>query len=421
MKGNPPASATRKNTEGWVEKTQSFLVPEGAATIAFMPTLFQVESGIFDLDDISLKPTAEGALQVAAAKAAEEAKYVNVVPETPNLAKWPQELRVEGNKVLTKDGKEIMLKGLNIDSLQWNPKGERVLRNAIVAVEDWKANLLRLPVKEDYWFGREAGQTDGGLAYRTLVDNFITIAANRGAYTMLDLHRFRAPKNEHIEFWKDAATKYKNNPAVIFEVFNEPHGISWEVWQKGGFVADKEKPADEDAFLSPEEKAKNTKGFHSPGVQALINTIRETGAKNIVIAGGLDWSYDLSGIAKGYTLDQKGGNGLMLSTHIYAGKRDWQNKVLVVADKYPIIVSEFGANTKKFEFMPAASQEDAETWVPKIFGFIDKYKLHYTAFSFHPKSGPHLLQDWDYTPTPEWGAFAKRSLAGEKFPDKGMR
>jgi len=421
MKGNPAASATRKNTEGWVEKTQSFLVPEGAVTIAFMPTLFQVESGIFDLDDISLKATDEGELKVAAAKAAEVAEYVNVKPETPNLAKWPAELHVEGTKILTKDGKEISLRGLNIDSLQWNPRGERVLRNAIVGVEDWKANLLRLPIKEDYWFGREAGQTDGGVAYRKLVDDFITITANRGAYTMIDLHRFRAPKREHIEFWKDVATKYKNNQAVIFEVFNEPHGISWDVWQKGGFVADKDAPADEDAFLTPEEKAQNTKGFHSVGIQALIDAIRGTGAKNIVVAGGLDWAYDLSGMAKGYTLDQKGGNGMLLSTHIYAGKRDWQNKVLVMADKYPIIVSEFGANTQKFTFMPAESQEDAATWVPKIFGFIDKYKLNYTAFSFHPKSGPHLLQDWDYTPTPEWGAFAKRSLAGEKFPDKGMR
>lgn len=421
MSGSPPAPYTRRNTDGWVAKSVRFLVPDGAVTLEFMPTLFQVESGTFDLDEISLKPTDVEALQVAAAKAAEEAKYVNVTPEAPNQAKWPSELHVVGNKILAKDGHQVVLRGVNIDSLQWNPRGERILRNSIVAIEDWKANILRLPVKEEYWFGRETGQTDGGKAYRELVDAAVNIAANRGAYLLLDLHRFRAPNNSAIEFWKDAATRYKNHPAVIFELFNEPHGTSWEIWRDGGFVEDKDAAADEDAFLTPEEKAKNAKGFHAVGIQALVDTVRATGAKNIVVTGGLDWAYDLSGIAKGFALDQKDGNGLIYSTHIYAGKKDWQNKVLVVADKYPIIVSEFGANTQKFTFMPAESQEDAATWVPRVLGFIDKYNLNYTAFSFHPKSGPHLLQDWDYTPTPEWGAFAKRSLAGEKFPDKGLR
>jgi hypothetical protein len=378
--------------------------------------LFQVESGTFDLDDFSVKPTDPAALVAAAAKAAEEAKFINVEPEAANKDKWPSELHIVGNKVLDKNNKEVLLRGVNIVSLEWNPLGERVLRNALVAIDDWKSNAIRLPVKEEYWFDAK-----GGEAYRKLVDNVIMEAANRGAYVLLDLHRFRAPKQVHVDFWKDAAARYKNHPAVLFDLFNEPHGISWEVWKNGGFVEDKNAPADEDAFLTPEEKALNAKGFHSVGMQALIDAARSTGAKNIVVVGGLDWAYDASGMVKGFALDDKGGNGIMVATHIYAAKRDWQNKVLSVADKYPIIVSEFGANTQKFSFIPADQQEDAETWVPKIFGFIQKYHLHYTAFSFHPAGGPKMLTAWDYTPTPEWGALVKRELAGEKFPDKGMR
>jgi endoglucanase len=144
--------------------------------------------------------------------------------------------------------------------------------------------------------------------------------------------------------------------------------------------------------------------------------VRGTGAKNIVVTGGLDWAYDLSGITKGFALDQKDGNGLVYSTHIYAQKKNWQEKVLVTAEKYPIMVSELGANTHKLDFMPAESQEDAATWVPRILGFIQEHKFHWTAFSLHPKSAPQLILDWKYTPTPEWGALAKRALAGEKFP-----
>ncbi|MDQ3812867.1 MAG: glycoside hydrolase family 5 protein [Armatimonadota bacterium] len=416
MSGGPPAPYTRRNTEGWVERSVKFLVPEGAVSLEFMPALFEVESGTYDLDDIVLKPTDPAVLEAAAVKAAEEAKYVNVPPEAPQPDKWPPELHVEGNKVLAKDGKEVWLQGLNVVSLEWNPRGERILRNALVALEDWKANIIRLPVKESYWFGKDPGQKDGGAEYRELVDSFITIVANRGAYVLLDLHRYRAPRREHVEFWTDAATRYKNHPAVLFDLFNEPHGTSWEVWRNGGFVEDQNAPADEDAFLTPEEKALNKKGFHAVGMQALVDAVRGTGAKNIVAAGGLDWAYDLSGIANGFALDDKGGNGIIYSTHIYAGKRDWPGKVLLIADKYPIIVGEVGANTKKFTFIPAEAQEDAATWVPRVLGFIQQHKLHWTAFSFHPGAAPVMITGWDYTPTPEWGALVKRALAGEQFP-----
>ena len=157
----------------------------------------------------------------------------------------------------------------------------------------------------------------------------------------------RRPRQEHADFWKDAAARYKDHPAVLFDLFNEPHGTTWEVWRDGGFVAEKKKAGDEDAFTTAEEKAKAAKGFQAIGMQALLDAVRATGAQNIVLVGGLDCAYDLSGIAKGFALEEKGGNGIIYSTHIYPWKKGWQEKVLVVADKYPILVGEVGANTKK--------------------------------------------------------------------------
>jgi hypothetical protein len=421
MKDKPSPPNTRKNTEGWVERTVKFLVPENALTLEFMPALFQVERGTYDLDDIVLKPTDPAALVAAAQAAAESEKRANVAPEAPQRAKWPQELHVQGNQVLNKDGKAVWLQGANVVSLEFSIKGERVLRSAQVAVDDWKANIIRLPVKEEYWFGKNSGQKDGGASYRELVDAAITLIANRGAYVLLDLHRFRAPRHEHVDFWKDAATKYKDHPALLFDLFNEPHGTSWELWRNGGFVADKDAPADEDAFLTPEEKAAGAKGFHSVGMQALVDAVRATGARNIVVTGGLDWAYDLSGIAQGFELADKGGNGIIYSTHIYPWKKGWQEKVLVIADKYPILIGEVGADAKKMSFIPAEQQEDAATWVPAMLGFIQQHRFHWTAFSFHPAASPVMITNWDYTPTPVWGAFVKRALAGEHFPPQKLR
>lgn len=421
MKQKPSAPYTQRSTKGWVEKQTTFLVPAEAVMLVLMPTLFQVDKGTFDLDDLSLKPTDPAPLIAKAKAAAEAEKRAFVPPEEPDPAKWPSELRVEGRKVLDKAGKEVWLQGVNAGGLETLPHDKHVIKSALVGVDEWKASIIRLPVKEDLWFGRSAYQKDEGKAYREYIDSIITIVANRKAYVLLDLHRFRAPKAEHIEFWKDAAARYKNHPAVLFDLFNEPHGISWEVWRDGGFVSERKTKADEDAFQTEEEKAKAKKGFHSPGMQAMVNAVRETGARNIVVAGGLFWAADLSGIANGFALTDKTGNGIIYAWHIYNWHTDWQGKVLAAAEKYPILVGEVGADAKKLDFIPAAAQEDPYTWVPDMLGFIQKHKLHWTGWCLHPAASPVMISDWNYTPTPFWGAFAKRALAGEQFEMKKMR
>ena len=414
VKGGPALGNASKDTDGWVEKSKAILVPEGVSALALMPALFQVERGTYDLDEFKIKVTDAAALLVAQEEAAKDLARINIPVEAPNPAKFPSELRVVGNKVLNKEDKEIYLQGVNVMSLDWNVKGERVLLTTKTAIEDWKANIIRLAVKEDYWNGKDA--TDGGKAYRELVDAVINMTANRGAYVLLDLHRYRSPKQEHADFWTDAATRYKNHPALIFDLFNEAHGTTWEIWQKGGFVPVKKEGVDETAFLTEEEKIKNNAGFRSIGMQGLLDAVRATGAKNIVLAGGLDYGYDLSGILKGFALDDKGGNGIIYGSHIYPWKSKWQEKFLAVAEKYPVLSGENGANTNKMSFIPAGQQEDATTWVPAFLGMVQQRKIHWTGFSFHPKASPVMISDWNYTPTPEWGAFAKRALAGEKFP-----
>lgn len=420
MARKPTPPYTRGNS-GWTEKKTQFLVPEGAVTLEFMPALLQVERGTLDLDDFRLVPVAAAPLLAARAVAEEEERRSLVTPEAPQRAKWPSVLHVQGNQILNSKNEPVWLQGINVVSLEFSLKGEKVLKSTLVAIDEWQANCIRLPVKEEYWFGRASGQKDGGAEYRQLVDQVITLVANRGKYVVLDLHRFRAPTAAHVEFWKDAATKYCEHPAVLFDLFNEPHGTTWEVWRDGGFVAEEKKSADEDAFLTPEERAKKKLGFESVGMQRLIDTVRDAGAKNIVIVGGLDWAYDLSGIAKGFAVSDRGGNGIVYSTHIYPWKRDWSGKVLLIAEKYPIFVGEVGADINKMSFIPASAQEDPYTWVPDMLGLIQKHKLHWTAFSFHPKATPVMIKGWDYTPTPFWGQFVKDALGGKEFTWKKDR
>ncbi|WFB34637.1 glycoside hydrolase family 5 protein [Kiritimatiellota bacterium B12222] len=399
---------TRRSTDGWREQSRQFLVSEDAVYLEFMPSLFNVKSGTMDLDDISMKPIpADPLREKQALKAAEKAR-LTVAPEIADQSQWPPILKVQGRHLVDPDGNEVWLQGVNIASLEWSQHGENVMKSAEVSIEEWGANVIRLPVKSKYWFGDESED------YRQTVDNMIIFAANRGVYTVLDLHHYRAPREGDLAFWKDAALRYKNHPAVLFDLLNEPHGTTWEIWRNGGFVEDKTSAADEDAFLTEEEKKHNARGFMAVGMQGMVDTVRETGANNIVVVGGLDWAYDLSGILKGFEItEHPGGNGVMYSTHVYPWKSNWTEKFLEVSKVHPILMGEVGADENKMSWMPEERQEDWQTWVPKMLQTIQENRLNWTAWCFHPKASPRLLLDWQYTPTPFWGEQVKRALAGE--------
>ena len=418
LKPEPQTPSYRGSSKGWIDYTYIIKVPAHAHLFEIMPALFQVASGTLDLAQC----------QVFAATADQLPKLLSVASITlvpANPASLPSELHVAGNQLQNKDAKNIWLQGLSVDSLQWSAAGEHIDKSIPVAIDQWKANVIRLPVKENFWAGKGPWQgPDGGVAYRKIVDAAVEAAGSRGAYLVIDLHQFGAPMPEHVEFWTDVATRYKNHPAVLFELFNEPHSISWKVWRDGGDLTDKN---NKNTDVNAKENTQETTGEVSTGMQALVNAVRATGARNIIIAGGLDWGYDLSGVMNGYALDDRGGNGIMYSSHVYPWKTDWQGKTLIAADKYPIFVGEVGCPEKweDFAFIPPNMRQEKLgpgcTWPVDMLGMIQKHKLNWTGFSFHPKCGPMVILDWNYTPTPYWGVFVKDALSGKQFEMQKMR
>lgn len=422
VKARFPAPAFRGTSKGWVERSVFFEVPEGATTLEIMPCLFQAKSGTLDIASIEVFPARADQVPPPPPPPPFYASEPLVAKDPKSL---PPELRVEGNKIVTVDGKEVWLQGLCLDSMEWAGKGEKLEQSVPVAIEQWKSNVIRLPVRDDFWFGTGPWQKKewGGLDYRKEVDSVIEAASARGAYVVLDLHRFGPPMERDVKFWKDAATRYKNHPAVLFELFNEPHSISWPVWQKGGSL---DGEANKNAPKVTAENQIKSEGETSVGMQALVDAVRSTGARNIVIAGGIGWGYDISGVLDGYALEEKGGNGIVYSSHVYPWKKDWQKKFLDVAEKYPLFIGELGAPEKweDFAFIPVNERyEDLAKleWPPDMLGLIQKHKLHWTGFSFHPRCGPMVISDWNYTPTPYWGIFVKEALAGKQFEMKRMR
>jgi hypothetical protein len=416
LKPEPATPAFHGSSTGWVDRAYVVKVPVGARTLELMPCLFQAARGTLDI----------ARCEVATASTDQLPQPPPIVPSTTLVpeagAKLPPELKVAGNQLQTMAGQTVWLQGLCVDSLEWSAAGEHLKESIPVAIEQWKANVIRLPVKDNFWFGRGPWQKkgDSGQAYRKIVDDVIAAAAARGAYVALDLHRFGAPMPEHVEFWHDAATRYKNHPAVLFELFNEPHSLSWKLWRDGGNIT---APENQHADANAAENKEEPTGEVTTGMQALLDAVRATGARNAVIAGGLDWGYDLSGVAGDYALAERGGNGLIYSSHVYPWKNDWTGKVLAAARHYPVFIGEVGCppDYKDFQFIPPGGRAPLEGWAQDMLGFIQQHKLHWTGFSFHPKCGPNAISDWNYTPTPYWGVYVKAALGGERFELKKRR
>lgn len=324
----------------------------------------------------------------------------------------PYTLHVDGPTLRDEHNQTVLLQGLNVPSLEWSNEGENVHRSMRVAVEEWKANVVRVPLAQDRWFGRAERQDDGGKAYQAIVDEFVRYGREKRVAIILDLHwsnagtwgkrirQHKMPDALSVRFWRDVARRYRHDGHVLFDLYNEPRDVSWEVWRNGGLVEDKD---DEGEF-----------SYETPGMQGCLEAVRAVGAKNIVVVGGLDWGYDLGGIREGYGLSDRSGRGIVYSTHVYPWKSQWEDRFAFAAVDHPVLLGEVGCE-------PDAKQEDPLVWGPRMIGFIQERGLHWTAWCFHPSASPRMLKDWDYTPTEYWGVPVKEALGGKRFRYDGSR
>ncbi len=331
-------------------------------------------------------------------------------------ASMPRPLRVVGTRVVDSHGDRVRLRGVNAACLEWTSDGEgHILDTVKTAIDAWHVNHVRLPLAQDRWFGKAPEQQDDGKAYRALVGQVVDLCASRGCYVILDLHWSDAgewgkqigqhvmPDRNSEAFWKDVAAAYRDHPSVIFDLYNEPHDVSWDVWLKGGKVTERDRRAGKETT------------FEAVGMQRLLDVVREAGARNVVIAGGLNWSYDLGGILDGRQLSDPHGNGVVYANHAYPFKGDtvekWVAKMEKATAKLPVIVSEFGSESR------SGAGLSGEAWVRRVLGALEEHQWDWTAWDLHPAAGPRLISDWKYTPTQHFGALVQATLLGKPLPE----
>jgi hypothetical protein len=335
-------------------------------------------------------------------------------------------LSVQGNQIVNSSGCTMHLYGVDEDGFEYCPvnigwSGYSPVKLAQEAVTNWKVGIIRLPLNQDFWFGcpdyKSGGQGVTAANYQAAVSTMVSYCASQNVYVILDLHWSGAstltgptapctgagwgqamaqqPMADWnaVTFWSSVAEQYANNPAVLFDLYNEPYSsdgsdsnADWTQWRQGGTNIP-------DTWVSSGNVTVNG-SFNSPGMQNLLNTVRSEGATNLCLVGGLQWSYNELGIINNQYALTDPANGIVVSAHVYDFKgssSDWDANVTPASAKYPIFVGEYG---------PGGCNQDDTSFDSSYFPWLqggnsNNYNFFgATAWSFNTGSCPNLLSSW---------------------------
>jgi hypothetical protein len=250
------------------------------------------------------------------------AVIVAAFAQTPPASAAPLSIAIVGNHFVNGAGQSIRLLGVDrtsseygcVDGFGYND-GHMDDADA-AAIASWNADAVRVPLNEDCWLGingqpnsNEGAEPELTMAgYRQSIENYVADLNAHGLYAILDLHwsapgtqvaleQQPMPDAHSVPFWESVASTFKNDPAVVFDVFNEPfspadersgedpaHPVSWECWEKGGCP-----------LRAYDPEGNLTTNYTAVGMQTLVDAIRATGATQPLMVGGLNFSNDLSG------------------------------------------------------------------------------------------------------------------------------
>lgn len=297
---------------------------------------------------------------------------------------------IVGNTVYGPDDQPHVFRGVARPSLEWNPAGESLSGGDYDLMASWGANVVRIALNQGFWL---SGSSVHDPSYAAIIDQQIAWAEDAGLDVILDLHwsdrgdfghtpeQQRMADANSVTFWTEVATRYGDDPKVLFELYNEPHDVSWSVWRDGGSSGE---------------------GWDAVGMQTLYDTVRATGTDNLVIIGGLDWAYDLSGLP-GNEID---GYNIMYATHPYdyANKQPehWQADWAYLVDDHALIASEFG------------SFDCDASYTTALVDFATEHDMSWTAWAWYPGGCefPALIEDWNGTPSAS-GAIVRDALQAQ--------
>ena len=315
-------------------------------------------------------------------------------------------VRVQGNQLVDSAGRPVRLRGVNRSGTEyacaqgWGFFDGPADSASVQAIRSWNANAVRVPLNETCWLGiNGVTPTYAGDNYRRAIAAYVALLNRTGLVVILDLHWTAAgtsvalgqapmPNRDHTpEFWRQVATAYRGNQRVIFDLFNEPFpdnnsntAEAWRCWRDGGTCSGMT--------------------FQAAGMQQLVDTVRSTGATNVIMIGGIQYAARLSGWLANKPVDPL--NNLAASWHIYNFSwcntvACWDSDAAPVAQHVPLVLGELGESDYGSAFVNA------------LMDWMDARQGSYLAWEWDVWGQPlDLIQRYDGTPTAYGQTFKTR-------------
>ncbi|MHC0428934.1 cellulase family glycosylhydrolase [Streptomyces sp. O3] len=347
--------------------------------------------------------------------------------DPPDPSDGPPALKVSGNELVDADGVTRRLLGVNRSGGEFAcVQGYGIFDGpvddaAIQAIADWNVNTVRIPLNEECWLGLDnIDPRYGGENYTTAVKDLVRRVEDHGMTPVVELHwswgqytgnsagcsdiyascQKPMPNARYTPaFWTSVASAFKDDPAVVFDLFNEPYPDratntpeqAWTCWRDGGDCPGI--------------------GYEVAGMQSLVDAVRDTGAENVILVSGLAYANDLSQWPS-YAPSDPAGN-LAAAWHVYnfntcADESCWERTLAPVAAHVPLVAGEIGENTC------------AHSFVDRVMRWFDDRGLSYLGWTWNTwdcSAGPALISDYDGTPTPYGVGLRDHLRALAETPD----
>ncbi|MGA7742210.1 MAG: glycoside hydrolase family 5 protein [Polyangia bacterium] len=125
------------------------------------------------------------------------------------------QLKVVGNQIVDQKGKVIALHGMSM--YPWNTQGTQFYNASAVGhlAKDLDCAILRIPILPNSLNTQTA-----------LVNTVVQACIANGIYAIIDWHGSTAASAAST-FFTTMATTYGTTPNVMYEIWNEPSGVTW--------------------------------------------------------------------------------------------------------------------------------------------------------------------------------------------------
>lgn len=255
-------------------------------------------------------------------------------------------LKVSGTNMVSECGNVVQLRGMSSHGLQWF---ESCLNGSALdaLTNDWKVDIFRLAM-----YVEEQGYVTNPTKWKAYIDNMVDECGKRGIYCLIDWHVMtpgdpNATLSHAREFWEYMSAKHAGKKHVLYEICNEPNGVSW--------------------------------GTIKNYANDIIPRIRANDPSTIIIVGTPTYSQDVDVAAN----DKLNYSNLMYTLHFYAGThgQSYRDKGNAAIQKgLALFVTEFGTSTASGDGGPYLGE--TESWM----NWMASNKISWCQWSFCDKA-----------------------------------